>query len=61
MAINWSSGTFPKRYRYGNDGKILQSLPTKRLRKFSEWTECTGNTRKEKKEIDGAKLKSIGS
>lgn len=37
-------------------GKYCKAYPLKRLRQFSQWTERTGNTRKEKKEIDGKEV-----
>lgn len=37
-------------------GKYCKAYPIKRLREFSQWTEQSENTRKEKKEIDGAEV-----
>jgi hypothetical protein len=37
-------------------GKYCKAYPIKRLREFSQWTERSENTRKEKQEIDGTEV-----
>ncbi|TFI53947.1 hypothetical protein BLD44_013135 [Mastigocladus laminosus UU774] len=34
-------------------GRYCKAYSLKKLREFSQWTECTENTRKEKKEVSG--------
>ena len=37
-------------------GKYCKAYPLKKLRTFSQWSERTENTRKEKQEIDGQEV-----
>jgi hypothetical protein len=37
-------------------GKYCKAYPIKRLREFSQWTERSGNTRKEKQDIEGTEV-----
>lgn len=37
-------------------GKYCKAYPIKRLREFSQWTERSENTRKEKQEIEGTEV-----
>ena len=37
-------------------GKYCKAYPLKKLRTFSQWSQRTENTRKEKQEIDGQKV-----
>lgn len=37
-------------------GKYCKAYPIQRLREFSQWTERSENTRKEKQEIDGQEI-----
>lgn len=37
-------------------GRYCKAYPIKRLREFSQWTERTENTRREKNEVDGKEV-----
>ncbi|MCG6136124.1 MAG: hypothetical protein MET45_15985 [Nostoc sp. LLA-1] len=39
-------------------GKYCKAYSLKKLREFSQWTECAENTKKEQKEVEGEKIES---